>query len=305
MNLRKLLLSVLLLALFSSLGAGISVYATVRSALSLEGGDLNSATAVTLDSAHALDQSRLDEAGITGRLFQDLDGSGHLRAVRTLGHPEPLPIHDGRQMRSDDERVALVGEEVATRSDDGRQYVDYAGRAFMVIGRLGVHANSGLAHDVLLQHPELITVDDPVTVDVEGGVRALTGVEPEMATPVGGGADRRTNVDFVSPIVIICGWGLTLLGAIASGLLIADFRRPVAALQYRLGLRRSRAVMLSVLPLVSFTGALFVAVWIVALLSAGALRSLPELAASAGVPLVVSVVVSAGALAASVWREAR
>jgi len=304
MNLRKVILSAVLLALFSSLGAGISVYANVRSALSLEGGDLLSNTAVTLDST-ALDPTLLDLTRLSGRVFQDLDGSGDLRAVRTFGHPAALPIHEGRQLRADDELVALVGDGVATRSDDGRQYVDYAGQAFAVIGRLGVRADSGLAQDVLLQAPDLISDDEPVFVDVEGGVRQVAGVTSEMAAPVGGGADRRTNIDFVSPIVIICGWGLTLLGAIAAGLLIAGFRRPVAALQYRLGLRRPRVVMLSVLPLAWFAGAVFVAVSTGALLSAGALRSLPDLAAAAGLPLAVSVVVSAGALVASLVRTSR
>lgn len=63
--------------------------------------------------------------------------------------------------------------------------------------------------------------------------------------------------------------------------------------------------MLSVLPLAWFAGAVFVGVSTGALLSAGALRSLPELAAAAGLPLAVSVVVSAGALVASLVRTSR
>ena len=192
-------------------------------------------------------------------------------------------------MRATDERVALVGHQVETRSDEGRRWVDYEGRAFMVIGRLGVRADSGLARDVLLQDRDLV-VDGPVIVDVEGGAHALAGMRAGMAEPVGGRTDQRTNIDYVSPIVILCGWGLTLFGAGASGLLIAGFRRPVAALQYRLGSRRPRVLMSSVLPLASCAGTVFVTVWGLALVSAGALPSPPEFAVAAGVPLALSVV---------------
>jgi hypothetical protein len=305
MNHRKIVLSVALLALFSALGAGISVYAVIRSAVASEGGNLYSATAARFDSLDVLDQTELDRTSLTGRLFQDLDGSGHFRVVRTLGRPEPLPIHDGRQMRATDERVALVGHQVGTRSDDGRHYVDYEGQAFLVIGRLGVRADSGLAHDVLLQDSDLVSVDGPVVVDVEGGAQALPGMGAEMAEPVGGRTDQRTNIDYVSPIVITCGWGLALLGASASGVLIAGFLRPVTGLRYRLGHRRPHVVMRSVLPLALSAGGVFVTVWGVALASAGALRSAPESAAAAGVPLVLSVIVSAGALGASLWGKSR
>jgi hypothetical protein len=305
MNRRKPLLSVTLLVLFSALGAGISVYADVRSAVALEGGNLYSATAVRLDSLDVVDRAELDRTPPTGRLFQELDGSGHLRVVRTLGRPEPLPIHEGRQFRATDERVALVGHQVATRSNNGRRYVDYEGQAFLVIGRLGVRADSGLAHDVLLQDRDLASVDGPVIVDIEGGAQALPNMTVRATEPVGGRTDQRTNIDYVSPIVILCGWGLTLFGAGASGLLIAGFRRPVAAVQYRLGSRRLRVLMLSVLPLASLAGAVFVTVWGLALASAGALRSATELAAAAGAPLVLSTVVSAGALATSLWVRNR
>jgi len=305
MNRRKLLLSVVLLALFSALGAGIDAYATIRSAVALEGGDLHSATAVRLDSLGVLDQAELDRTPLTGRLFQDLDGSGHFRVVRTLGRPEPLPIHDGRQMRATDEGVALIGHQVATRSDDGRHYIDYEGQAFLVIGRLGVRADSGLAHDVLLQDWDLASVDGAVVADVEGGAQALPGRGADMAEPVGGRTDQRTNIDYVSPIVITCGWALTLVGSSASGVLVAGFLRPVAALRYRLGNRRAHVLLRSILPLALFAGGVFVTVWGVALASSGALRSAPESAAAAGVPLVLSVVVSAGALSVSLWGRSR
>lgn len=304
MNRRKLVLSMVLLSLFSGLGAGIGVYTTIRSAVALEGGDLYSATAARVDALAVLDRAELARTPLTGRLFQDLDGSGHFRAVRTLGRPEPLPIYEGRQMHATDERVALIGQQVETRSDGGRRYVDYEGQAFLVIGRLGVRADSGLAHDVLLQDRNLV-VDGPVVVDVEGGAQALAGMRAGAAELVGGRTDLRTNIDYVSPIVILCGWGLTLLGAGASGLLIAGFCRPVAALEYRLGSRRPRVLMSSVLPLASCAGTVFITVWGVALASAGALRALPEFAAAAGVPLVLSIVVSAGALAASLWGRSR
>jgi len=305
MNRRNLLLSVALLALFSALGAGITVYANVRSAIALEGGSLLSATAVTLDAPKALETVDLDGNNVSGRLFQDLDDSGHLRMVRTLGQPEPLPIHEGRQIHAQDQGVALIGDQVETRSNDGQRYVDYDGHAFLVIGRLGVRADSGLAHDVLLQDQKLAVVDAPIVIDVEGGIQALPAIRPSTVEPIGGRTDQRTNIDYISPIVITCGWGLTLFGATASGWLIAGYRRPLAALQYRLGLRRPRVLALNVLPLASITALLFVTVWTVALASAGVLRSTPEFAAAAAAPLALSLMVSTGALTASLWGRSR
>ncbi|WP_396599854.1 hypothetical protein [Frigoribacterium sp. R86507] len=300
---RNLFLSVMLLSLFSALGAGLSVYAAVRGAVALEGGNLRSATAVKLDSFENLDG--LENAGVevSGRLLTDLDDSGRFRAVRTLGHPAPLPIHEGRQIREGEEGVALIGDQVGARSDHGRQYIDYDGRAFVVVGRLGVRADSGLAHDVLLQDRGLVDIDGPVLVDIEGGIESLDGFGTTGATSIDGRTDQRTNIDYVSPILIVCGWGLTLVGASASGLIIANFSRPVATLHYQLGLRRMRVLLLAILPIALWAAALFVAVWSIALAMAGALRSPVAFGASAAVPLALCVLVLAGVLGGSLWRS--
>lgn len=300
---RDLFLSVMLLSLFSALGAGLSVYAAVRGAVALEGGNLRSATAVKLDSFDKLDRPENAGVEVSGRLLTDLDDSGRFRAVRTLGHPAPLPIHEGRQIREGEVGVALIGDQVAARSDHGRQYVDYDGRAFVVVGRLGVRAKSGLAHDVLLQDQGLVDTDGPVVVDIEGGIDSLDDLLTTGATSVDGRTDQRTNIDYVSPILVVCGWGLTLVGASASGLIIANFSLPVAKLHYQLGLRRRRVLLLAILPTALSAAALFVAVWSTSLAMAGALRSPPAFAASAAVPLALSVLVSAAVLSGSLWRS--
>lgn len=305
MTYRNLILSVMLLAVFSALGAGLNVYANVRGAVALEGADLRSGVAVAFDSIGDFDRIGNGGPRVSGRLLQDLDDSGDLRAVRTLGRPAPLPIHEGRQISDGEERVALIGDQVATRSENGQQYIDYDGRAFLVVGRLGVRPASGLAHDVLLQDRGLVDVDGPVVVDIKGGINDPESLGLKGAESLAGRADQRTNIDFVSPILIFCGWGLTLVGASASGLLIADFSRPVAAIRYRLGLRRARVLALSVRPMALCGGALSVTVWAVALMLAGALGSAPELALSAAVPPVLCILTAMGALRAFLWGSER
>jgi hypothetical protein len=183
--------------------------------------------------------------------------------------------------------------------------VDYDNHAFLVVGRLGVHADSGLANDILLQGPGLSDVEGPYFVDIDGGVKTLERIGSARAESIAGRTDQRTNIDYVSPLVIACGWGLTLLGSGASGLLIAGFCRPVATLRIRLGLRRIRVLVIGLFPLMLCVGAIFVTVWFLALTLAGALRSAPEFAAAAGIPLALGVIVSVGALSAALWGKDR
>lgn len=302
MTLSKLMLSVLLLALFSALSTGVSMYTQVRAAMALEGGDLRTETAVQLRQADAHLVTTIGDHAVNGRLFQNLDDSGRVRAVRTLGEPAPLPIHDGRQIRVGESRVALVGAQVKTHgSGADERYVDFAGRAYRVVGWLGVHQNSVLSREVLLQDADLITDESAVVADVPDGAAGIPGLSAELAQTLGSQTDQRTNIDFVSPIVIACGWVLSIVGALSSGLLIARFSWRLMALRYRLGQRRLSVFLEAMTPLAAVSVAVFAVSAGVGLLTAGSLRSVPVMVLAAGLPVLVTVAGAASALAWSLW----
>lgn len=306
MTLSKLMLSVLLLALFSALSTGVSVYTQVRAAMALEGGNLRSATAVEIREADSHLVTTLGDRAVDGRLFQNLDDSGRVRAVRTLGDPAPLPIHDGRQLHVGESRVALVGAQVKTHGGGANErYVDFAGRAYRVVGWLGVHRNSVLSREILLQDADLITAESAVVADVPGGAAGVPGLSARLAQTLGSQTDQRTNIDFVSPIVIACGRVLSIVGALSSGLLIARFSWRLMALRYRLGQRRLSVFLEAMAPLAAASVAVIAAAAGAGLMTAGALRSVPVTVPAAGLPVLVTVAGASITLAWSLWGRTR
>lgn len=302
MTLSKLTMSVLLLALFSALSTGVSVYTQVRAAMALEGGNLRSVSAVQISQADSHLVTTLGDHAVDGRLFQELDDSGRVRAMRTLGEAAPLPIHDGRQIRVGESRVALVGAQVKTHGNGAdERYVDFAGRAYRVVGWLGVHQSSVLSHEVLLQDADLITEDSAVVADVPHGAAGIPGLSAERAQTLGSQTDQRTNIDFVSPIVITCGWVLSIVGALSSGLLIARSSWRLMALRYRLGQRRLSVFLEAVIPLAAVSVVVFAVSAGLGLVTAGALRSVPMTVPAAGIPVLVTAAGAASALAWSLW----
>lgn len=244
-----------LVLLFSFLSTALGVYQYRQGALSLEMGSLYSSNAVSIDSTAAQATRELRRVHAPGRVFNDLAGGGGVRALATVGTPSgSLPIHSGRQPTERDERVALVGAAVHVTADD--RY-EFEGTRYDVIGRLGLRANSLLANDILLIDSRLfaergevpLVVDSPAASSLYGDA-----LERGSARALETDAGRRTSIDYVSPLLLSFGAGMTLVGFCLSGWLAGACSRPWFALTHLVGTARWRVLAKGVARLVLVTG---------------------------------------------------
>ncbi|WP_187976268.1 hypothetical protein [Mycetocola sp. JXN-3] len=252
MNARSLLFIALLVTLFSILSVALGLYNQTQRALSLEGNNLYSSRSISVSTTGAELESLLARSGTSARIFQELPGDTSVRAVIETGHPDPLPLHSGRQLQAGDVRAALVGADVKVNQDQGVTTYEFQGILYPVVGYLGLHANSLVSRTVLLQGPGLFDDTAASRMIVDGSNiddAVLERLEPAPAAAAGGGTDRRTNIDFVSPVLLRFGWILTVLGAIATGLLAASQSRRLNVVLFQLGARRLHILIRSVVRL--------------------------------------------------------
>lgn len=270
----------------------LTVYQRQQASLLLEGNDLASRASIGLRASPAEAAGALRAARHDARLFAELRDGSRVRSVTTIGSPQPLPIHSGRQLRDSDDRVALVGAAARTTSRSGVEEYEYDGVRYEVVGRLGRGADSLVAEDALLQSARLTDLDEPARLVADGPraaadlARALDGVS---LTPDAGGVDRRTSIDFVSPVMIGFGRALTALGAVASGLLFASGRRRLDGVRVLLGDSTPR-ILLDGTAVVAGVGAVVIAVVWGAAEAAAAHGSPTPLVVSAAWPLGLTVI---------------
>lgn len=246
MNGRKLASIALLVTLFSLLGVALGVYGHTQRALSLEGNNLYSGGSVAVNAPGTELESLLRSAGVSARIFQALPEGDSVRAVIETGRPDPLPLHSGRQFRAADSRAALVGADVPVSRHRGETTFVFRGESYPVVGLLGLRPHSLASDTVLLRDPELfdntaqsrVIVDGSSIEDVVGGRMEFTS-----AAAAGAGTDRRTNIDFVSPVLLRFGWILTVVGAVTTGLLAASHARRLHRVLFHLGSRRPRVLI--------------------------------------------------------------
>lgn len=242
----------LLVSLISTMGGMLGTYNQIQIALSLEGNNLYSGQSVDVDEKPSTIHDALEKAGANARVYLDLTNDrdatndGTIRAVMEFGRPSPVPLHSGRQLGSSSDRGALVGADVRVTAEKGRKSYVFEGVSYPVVGYLGLHAESLLSHAVLLKGAELfdddgkarMVVDGPDMADVLGGLSVTPATHD-------GGTDRRTNIDFVSPVLLGFGWALTVVGSVVTGLLAASYGRRLCAVRCQLGHQRVRILAAS------------------------------------------------------------
>ncbi|ARC57674.1 hypothetical protein AS850_11385 [Frondihabitans sp. 762G35] len=281
-----------LVLLFSLLTSAIGVYDSRQGALTLEGNSLYSSSAVTLSATPADARSRLAERHESGRVFIDVADGGRVRLLTTIGTPSrPFPLHSGRQPTADDDEVALVGSAVPVLSRSvGSVYLD-DGREYPVIGRLGLEADSLVADQVLLLDRQRSDAQAavPMVVDSDGARRLfLDEMRRGTAMAVDPSTNRRTNVDFVSPILIVFGTSLALFGFAVTGALAGAGYRARAGVARLAGATRPRALLGGAVRL-SLVLAPFVALGACTQVVATGDAVGPDLAAVLGAQIVLAV----------------
>lgn len=224
MTLRQHLAVILLLALAACLAGSLALLAGRAEAIAAEGRRLLSPDAVAV-RASAEEVFRHESTFVPGsRAFREIPDLSRTRAVVVLnGDWTDVAASTGIRVTEPTARGALVGSGIETDRSGGAAHIEVAGRKYTVIGSLGLRAASLLAEDVLVADPqafraaaanrERIVLDGP---DVRA--RAVAAFGGERVEVVQAGANRRTNVDFVTPIVVALGFAVAAMAAGVAGM---------------------------------------------------------------------------------------
>ncbi|MBB2925535.1 hypothetical protein [Cellulomonas cellasea] len=236
---RKALTIGTLLLLLTFLASALGVYDIRQQALELEGNRLYSTESFT---AYANAHRILTQAtGASGdlRVVKDLTDDGRVRAILAEDYEKlAIPIHAGRTFSSRDHDTALAGSNVALTTRDGVTYYSFEGRDYEVIGRLGLQADSLLAQDIVLNDPALFAAegDEPLVVDGHGALEAyMAAFGGDDVAAMSGDTNRRTNVDFVSPLLLLFGTCIVAAGLAFTGVLANALLRPHTHVLHVLG----------------------------------------------------------------------
>lgn len=153
--------------------------------------------------------------------------------LRVLALPEGqefyAPVHAGEGPAAADQGTALVGSQAQTSTHDGKESVTYDDEHYTVIGTLGSTPESLLQHHTLIVDNALFTAQTGGTVVVDGpnARKDMQELLPgaQLLDPPGG-VERRTTVDFLSPILFGLGSSLVVAGWISCGIFMGySFRR--------------------------------------------------------------------------------
>lgn len=215
------LLPVLLLAaLLMLLDVAMLTYRSAQGALLREANSLYSSSAVTVtgDAAKAL--ATAQRGGLDVLLFLPIQNDDKTRAVVSArGTLDILPMHEVRWKVSDARPGALAGANVNPVT--GR--IDVLGTDYQIAGLLGTQDQSLVADDILIYDPAFFTEPTVQRFVIDGTDAAALAGGFDDARPVAEGISRRTNVDFVSPIMISLSVILLTLGAALVGYLANEW----------------------------------------------------------------------------------
>lgn len=241
MVIRKALLTGFLLLLLSMLTLALHLYSFRQQALTLEGNNILSVNSFQVDGIAVDVLGSLSGDASDVRIFKQLTDDGNIRAIMALKYSEvAIPIHAGEQFDRET-HTALVGSRVTLKQQGAHLYYSFDGQDYKVVGYLGLNADSLLSNDVLINDPNLfsLSTSEPLTVDGEGALKAFMKNNPGQAIPMlQQDSNRRTNIDFVSPMLIIFGACISLLGVVATGILTFRAYEPYLRVRNLLGSTR-------------------------------------------------------------------
>lgn len=306
MNAQKLLMVALLMTIFSILSISLGTYSLIQKAMSLEGNDLYSNRSVAVDETGPNLRSALKTAHADARVFSDLTDDGSIRAVMETGTPDSIPLHAGRQFKDSDARAALVGADVEVANESGQVSYIFAGTSYPVVGYLGLSDNSLISNVVLLKGAPILEADSTVRMIVDGPTvekRLSPQITYHPIAAANGGTDRRTNIDYVSPILLRFGWTLTALGGIATGLLAASHQRRYARIRFQVGRVRHAVLARGIARLLTWAVPPLLVTFCVAWLASPPIQATSTILLHTIAPAVLILSVFTLASAWNLWRR--
>lgn len=232
---------VVLLFLTTGLVGALAVFDARARGLAAEGRELLSPEAVAVRASAAELIRRGPEFASGTRAFRDVPGVPRARAAIVLhGDWSNVPRYSGIRLASTGVGQALVGSAVPTEHVHGARRVEVAGVSYEVSGSLGLGSNSLLAEDILIVDPSAFAAAAGGRTVLDGpGIasRAAAVFGSGRVEPVDGGANRRTNVDFVTPIVLALGLAVATMASVVAGITMAEYEMDRARIRYLTGQR--------------------------------------------------------------------
>lgn len=247
MTWRQALAAVVLLLLTTGLVGALTVFQARAQALAAEGRDLLSpgAVAVRVTTAELLRRGPDFPSGT--RAFRDVADVPRARVAVVLhGNWSDVPRSSGIRFLSDARGQALVGDALSTDAGHGALRVDVGGTLYDVHGQLGSGSDSLLAQDILVADPSAFAAAEGSRTVLDGpevGAHAAAAFGADRVETVDGGANRRTTVDFVTPIVLALGFTVATMSSIIAGTTAARHETDRARIRWIVG-RNSATVLL-------------------------------------------------------------
>lgn len=202
-------------------------YREAQLGLVREANSLYSSAAVAVSGDVATAWARAEAENLDIQLFLTPASEPNVRAVvTTSGNLDSFPQRETRWRVSPARPGALAGSAVAV----GTNRVDAFGQEYKISGLLGAGERSLLAHQVLVFDPLLFeraptgefVIDGPDAAKLAGSFRS--------ARPAGEGFNRRTNLDFVSPIIV----GMSTIAVTGGSAILGALAMRLGAWRYRI-----------------------------------------------------------------------
>jgi len=239
LNAQKTIRVAILFLLFTVLSASLNIYSEIQQGITLEGNRLHSAHALLITDSSDQVLSSLTTENVNARVYRSLSPDGRIRAILELGNNSTfLPIHDGRQFSANDVQAAMVGSDVPVQTVEGESFYEYQGTQYLVVATLGFGERSLLSEDVLIRDRALFSPGVLETVVVDGAEaesQIMREFGEDAYAQLASATGRRTNIDYVSPILLGFGWSLVSLGCVIAALLMARYTRPLDTVRHQLG----------------------------------------------------------------------
>ncbi|MCO1340098.1 hypothetical protein BJH93_14565 [Kocuria polaris] len=239
------LITAALITLFMLLGSALAVYSVKQEAITLEGNKLYSTESIQVSGDAEQIAANARELGPEARVYVQLPGNARVRNLLiedTSGLS--LPLYEGRVFASGEHDKAIVGSEIPVVERGGVEYFEYDDESYEVIGRLGTGEESLLAADVLISDPDRTSGGfGDVVVDLpDAHARYVESFGADGVASMDGSTNRRTNIDYVSPILLGLGAAIVAIGAAMTALLAAALLRRHHEVLHLLGHRRIRTL---------------------------------------------------------------
>ena len=241
----------LLFMLITSIGCALLLYKNSQQQLTLEGNRLYSThsinTVANLNEVAAQWSATSDNFVA----YKTLDASSGIRGVYSPDFSEvSYPVHEGRSFARNDTMTALVGSKVELTSRNNKMYYDFRGTEYEVVGYLGRDESSLVENEVLLAHEALFSAheNEPIVLDGPNvSERYYEFFGDRNYESVNQSTNRRTNVDFISPLLLALGTGMMFLGAVYTGLLAASHVHHENYVKVLIGRTRRYTICLSMI----------------------------------------------------------